>query len=124
MAYIVLIDDNRRLLRALTRALERAGQTVAAYEDGSVAIADLSHVVPDLLVTDIFMPTMDGLETIRQARAISPSLPIIAISGGAIAGPDYLITARHFGANASLTKPFRPAALVALARQLLQSVAR
>jgi CheY-like chemotaxis protein len=122
MAKIIVIDDDRRFLRAIRRMLEASGHTVIAYEDGRPAIAQIGNEIPDLLITDVFMPEMEGLETIRRARAISSILPIIAISGRSITGVDYLQIARHFGASATLAKPFRRAELVGLISRLLPQV--
>ena len=101
------------------RTLEASGHAVIAYEDGRPAIAQIGREVPDLLITDIFMPEMERLETIRRARALSSTLPIIAISGGSFIGADYLEMARLFGASATLAKPFRPAELIGLIARLL-----
>jgi CheY-like chemotaxis protein len=119
MARIIVIDDDRRFLRTIRRALEASGHAVIGYEDGRAAIAQIGREVPDLLITDIFMPEMDGLETIRRARAMSSTLPIIAITGRSIPRPDYLRIARVFGASATLAKPFRRAELVGLISRLL-----
>jgi CheY-like chemotaxis protein len=65
------------------------------------------------------MPEMEGLETIREARARQPALPIIAMSGFTFDAEDYLDIAEKFGAIATLRKPFRPAELIDLVDQLL-----
>jgi len=119
MTKIIVIDDDRRFLRAIRRLLEASWHDVITYEDGRPAIAQIGKEVPDLLITDIFMPEMEGLETIRRARAVSSTLPIIAISGRSITGADYLQIARRFGASATLEKPFRRAKLVGLISRLL-----
>ena len=119
MAKIIVIDDDRRFLRVIRRALTASGFVVIIYEDARPAIAHITREVPDLLITDIFMPGVEGLETIRRARAVSSTLPIIAISGGSIIGPDYLQMARRFGASATLAKPFHPAELIGLIARLL-----
>jgi len=72
-----------------------------------------------LLVTDIFMPEMEGLETIRLARDLQSKMPIIAMSGVNFEGGDYLEIAEKFGALATLKKPFRPAELLDLVSRLL-----
>jgi CheY-like chemotaxis protein len=72
------------------------------------------------LITDIVMPEMDGVETLRAARQLDPDLPILAISGGGSFDPkDYLGIAQAFGATAVLPKPFRPAELVEMVSRLL-----
>jgi CheY-like chemotaxis protein len=65
------------------------------------------------------MPEMEGLETIREARARQPEMPIIAMSGFSFDERDYLGIAEKFGAVASLRKPFRPAELIELVNRLL-----
>ena len=119
MAKIFVIDDDPAMRRATGRALAAAGHAVTTYENGRAAIANIAKEAPDLLVTDIFMPDMEGLETIREARARRPDMPIIAMSGFSFEGGDYLGIAEKFGAAASLRKPFRPAELLALVARLL-----
>ncbi len=119
MARIILIDDESGMRRAIRRALQAAGHAVVVYADGSGGIAHLEREPADLLITDIFMPEMEGLETIRRARGLQPAMPIIAISGVTFEGADYLSIAEKFGAAAALRKPFRPAELVALVTRLL-----
>ena len=120
MAHILVIDDDPVLRRVITLALEAVGHSVLRCENGRKAVAYLEHDHTDLLITDIVMPEMDGVETLRAARQLDPDLPILAISGGGSFDPkDYLGIAQAFGATAILPKPFRPAELVDLVSQLL-----
>ena len=120
MAHILVIDDDPVLRRVITLALEAAGHTVLRCENGKKAIDFLAHQPADLLITDIIMPEMDGVETVRAARQLQPHLPILAISGGGSFDPgDYLGIAKAFGATAVLPKPFRPADLVKTVEGLL-----
>jgi CheY-like chemotaxis protein len=120
MAHILVIDDDPVLRRVVTLALEAAGHSVLRCENGRKAVAFLEHDHADLLVTDIVMPEMDGVETVRAVRQLDANLPILAISGGGSFDPkDYLGIAQAFGATAVLPKPFRPAELVDLVSQLL-----
>jgi CheY-like chemotaxis protein len=120
MAHILVIDDDPVLRRIITLALEAAGHSVLRCENGRKAVAYLEHDHADLLITDIVMPEMDGVETLRAARLLDPNLPILAISGGGSFDPkDYLGIAQAFGATAVLPKPFRPAELMELVSQLL-----
>lgn len=119
MAKILVIDDDPAVRRATRRVLEAAGHAVAAYENGRGAVRDIAKESPDLLITDIFMPEMEGLETIREARLRQPGLPIIAMSGITFEDRDYLGIAERFGAVATLKKPFRPAELLGLVNRLL-----
>jgi CheY-like chemotaxis protein len=119
MAKIVVIDDEPAMLRVIRRTLEAAGHQVVAYADGRGGIEYLQNDAPDLLITDIFMPEMEGLETIRRAREINPAMPIIAMSGVSFEGGDYLRIAERFGAVATLKKPFQRSELLKLVTRLL-----
>jgi CheY-like chemotaxis protein len=120
MAHILVIDDDAVLRRVITLALERTGHSVLRCENGRKAIEYLAHQNADLLITDIVMPEMDGVETVRAARQLKPELPILAISGGGSFDPqDYLAIAQVFGANAVLPKPFRPAELIQKVAEML-----
>ena len=120
MAHILVIDDDPVLRRVITLALEAVGHSVLRCENGKKAVDFLTHERADLLITDILMPEMDGVETVRAARQLHPNLPILAMSGGGSFDPtDYLGMARVFGATDVLPKPFRPAELVELVAKLL-----
>ena len=119
MATIIVVDDEATVRDLLRDSLEEAGHIVADYHDGRGALEQLTREPADVLVTDIFMPEMEGLETIRLAHALRPEMQIIAISGVSLKGADYLYAARHFGAFAALKKPFSPTVLVRLVDELL-----
>ena len=112
MAHILVIDDDQAV-RATTRVvLERDGHSVALAEDGRAGLKTIQTQDFDLLIVDIFMPGMDGLETIGAIRKHKPALPIIVMSGssfrkGPAAAPDFLSMATKLGANRSIYKPFR-----------------
>lgn len=103
MAKIVVIDDEPGVRRLISRILRRAGHTVVAFEHGKIGIDHLRREIPDLLITDIFMPEMEGLETVKLAHSLNLKMPIIAISGGGSRGEmQYMEFARRFGATATL----------------------
>lgn len=107
MAQILLIDDDDAFRTMLRRTLERAGHTVIEAEEGQAALRLLSSPAVDLVVTDIIMPGMEGLQTIQELRRTHPRVKVIAISGGGRMEPDgYLKVARAFGAVCALSKPF------------------
>jgi DNA-binding response OmpR family regulator len=121
MAQILLIDDDPVLSRVITLALEAAGHQVQCYENARKAVRNFDKDRPDLIVTDIVMPEMDGLELLRKVRQLRPELAVLAMSGGGSFEPSaYLSIAESFGAAAVLSKPFRPAELVALVARLLR----
>jgi CheY-like chemotaxis protein len=107
MPRILLVDDDDQVRTMLRVTLERAGYEITEANNGYKALGVLrSSGVPDLIITDIVMPDMEGLEMIRQIRKDLPDVKIIAISGGGRISPDnYLNYARSFGAAFGLTKP-------------------
>jgi YesN/AraC family two-component response regulator len=74
---------------------------------------------PDLVVTDILMPEMEGLETIRQLKEIEPSLPVIAITGSS--DTPFLQVALKLGADCGLFKPFKQAELISTVSTFIDS---
>jgi two-component system response regulator (stage 0 sporulation protein F) len=114
MAKILLVDDDETFRSMLRRTLQRAGHTVVEADDGAAAIRTLDHVAADLVLTDILMPGVEGIETIRTLRRNHPHLKVIAMSGGGRMTPaGYLDPAKAFGAVGVLSKPFDNDALFA-----------
>ena len=114
---ILIIDDDRQMRRLLTRILARAGHTVREAENGRDGVALFEQQRPALVITDIVMPDMEGIETILSLRRDNPTLPIIAISGGS--DPVYLRAAASLGATAALRKPFSRHSLLDLVEGML-----
>lgn len=81
MARILLAEDDHSLRGFLTRALERAGHSVVDCENGDDAIDALEHGPYDLLLTDIVMPEMDGIELAQKASDIAPAMRVMFITG-------------------------------------------
>ena len=81
MARILLAEDDESLRIFLTRSLERVGHEVEAVGDGFEALPFIAHRELDLLVTDIVMPGMDGIELARRANIEIPDLRVIFITG-------------------------------------------
>ena len=81
MPRILLAEDDDSLRGFLARALERAGYEVTACADGEEALEALPEAEWDLLLTDIVMPGIDGIEVARQAAALHPELRIMFITG-------------------------------------------
>jgi two-component system, chemotaxis family, chemotaxis protein CheY len=119
MTNVLVIDDDDEVRDFLVRLLKRRGYSVTAARNGESGLASLAAESFALVITDIVMPDMEGLETIKRIRRGNPALPIIAISGGGSSQIDYLKFARKFGADAALAKPFDPAELLDLATQLI-----
>jgi DNA-binding NtrC family response regulator len=117
MADILIIDDDRQMRRLLMRILTGVGHTVRQAENGRDGVESFARQRADMVITDIVMPDMEGLETILSLRRENPTLPIIAISGGT--DPVYLRAAASLGATGSLRKPFAPTALLELVEAML-----
>jgi DNA-binding response OmpR family regulator len=120
MARILIIEDEPQMRHMIEQILLRAGHEVLAASDGGAGLDLFREQRPDLVITDILMPEVDGLETIRSLRREVPSPKIIAMSGGGETGKlQYLSEARKFGANIALSKPFEPAVLATEVERLL-----
>lgn len=100
------MDDDDTVRVALVAALKAAGHIVFAAENGLEGMRHVAAIRPDLIITDLFMPEQEGLETIAELRKQNPYLSIIAISGGSTSSPAMLSVASRLGAIATLEKPF------------------
>lgn len=107
MARILIIDDDANVRYTLRQMLESAEHEVFEAPDGAAGVSLFRQKRPELVITDIFMPERDGLETILTLKSEFPTVKIIAISGGGQLGNlSYLEMARAFGAERVLVKPF------------------
>jgi CheY-like chemotaxis protein len=114
---ILVADDNEDMRDSLKSLLEQAGYQVTAVENGQAALDAQRSAPADVLITDLFMPERDGIETIEYFRAHYPQVRIIAISGRQARMQSYLPVAEVVGAHATLQKPFSgPALLEAVER--------
>jgi DNA-binding response OmpR family regulator len=123
MPRLLIADDDEDLRETLTLVFLGEGYEVEAVADGEQAALAQERRPADLLITDLFMPLRDGLETIAFFHARYPKLPIVAISGGGYTGQttDHLTVARAAGADASFRKPFDMRELLAAVRRLTPS---
>ena len=113
MARILVVDDEVELRTLLRKVLTRRGHDVIEAENGSVAISMVEQgEIPDLIITDIFMPDTDGIEVLRHLRAKYPELKIVVMSGGGNrVSRGYLPAATALGANHVIEKPFDPSSV-------------
>ncbi|MBN2010794.1 response regulator [candidate division KSB1 bacterium] len=103
---ILVIDDSAASCWFISDCLGGAGHEVFEAENGKEGIKIFKRIHCDLVITDIIMPEMEGIETIRALRKIDPAIKIIAISGGGKqSAQDYLNIASALGANLTLQKP-------------------
>lgn len=103
-ATILVVDDEELIRWSLCEKLREEGYRVVEAEDGIDALAKIAAQSPDLVITDIKMPRMDGLTALRKLREQDRDLPVIVLT--AMGGADSVIEATQLGAKAYLTKPF------------------
>lgn len=116
---VLLIDDNVDLTSMLSLCLQADGVDVMVAADGEAGLALLKERPVDVVVTDLFMPDKDGIETIVELKKRYPNVKIVVMSGfTSIGGTDYLGVARELGAVTTLKKPFDPAELSKVVREL------
>ena len=117
MAKIILAEDDNDMRRFLVKALEKAGHEVMSFAEGASAFEEIKQTTFDLLLTDIVMPEMDGLELARRAAELDPALKIMFITG-------FAAVALHPDSKAPrdakiLSKPFHLRDLVAEVGRLM-----
>lgn len=107
MARVLVMDDEEDLRRVLVRALEGAGHEAYEAGNGADGLHEIKTRAVDLVVTDVVMPEMDGLEFMRELGRLRPGMRVIAISGGGVWDKNSLLTvAGMLGAVKTLSKPF------------------
>ena len=108
----LIVDDDPLIRRALIRVLEEVGCQVYSAKNGREALDVLQSVTIDLILTDLYMPRMDGLAFIRELHQQGSTIPIILMTGGGTLNiPDSIHIARGFGIDSAISKPFSTAAL-------------
>ena len=117
MTRVLLAEDDPAISEPLARALRREKYDVEVFEDGQSAL-DAAGTEPDLLVLDLGLPVMDGLEVCRRIRAAGHTFPVLILT--ARAGEVDAVVGLDAGADDYVTKPFRLAELLARTRALLR----
>jgi len=115
VATVLIIDDNLDTRTILTTVLEADGHTAVVAEGGRAGLTAATKQPVDVIVTDILMPDIEGIELIRRLRKIDPRAKIVAIS----AAPQYLEMARDLGADEVIAKPLAIATFRAVIARLL-----
>ncbi|HEY1384290.1 MAG TPA: response regulator [Dongiaceae bacterium] len=122
---ILVIDDDAAVSRTLSLILTRAGYHVSCAPTGRRGLELLAGGGFDLVLTDIIMPELDGIEAIRRIRDDYPNLRVIAMSGGGqIDKADFLHMAQVLGADRVMEKPVRGDQLLELVRTTLEAPSR
>lgn len=126
---VLVVDDEEQMRKSLASIFTEAAFDVRIADDGDIALSVYRKFRADVVVTDVIMPEVDGIEFIRALRSEFPDVPVIAISGGggleplnykpnALSTQAYLAAAQEAGANAVLAKPFAAEEILCLVQEL------
>ena len=125
MAHILVIDDQAFVRDVIQRLLGSVGHQVLLARDGEEGLRLLREQPADLVLCDLLLPGMGGLDIIQELKGGWPHVPVVALSGGSFDGEwDVLPAAEALGAAATLSKPFTVEALLALVERLLRAPER
>jgi CheY-like chemotaxis protein len=119
---ILIIDDDPQIRKLCKRLLDGPGYCVREAESGKAALATLKITDVDLVLLDLTMPDMDGVEVLREVRRDLPQLKIIVITG--FMPETMLKVAKLLGVAATLAKPFSSDSLLAIVSEVLQNKAQ
>jgi DNA-binding response OmpR family regulator len=117
---VLVVEDDPTVAEVVTRYLEREGYDVTAVADGRAAVELCRHDAPDLLVLDVMLPGLDGLEVCRRVRSLAPVAVVMLTARGE---EDDLVAGLEFGADDYITKPFSPRELMARVKAVLRRTA-
>ena len=117
---VLVVDDDRAVRDSLRRSLEFNGYEVALAGDGAEALASIARTPPDVVVLDVMMPRLDGIETTKALRSSGNDLPILVLTARDSVGDR--VEGLDAGADDYLTKPFALDELLARLRALLRRV--
>ncbi|GAA3224966.1 response regulator transcription factor [Pseudonocardia petroleophila] len=121
-ARVLVVDDDERVRTVVSWQLEADGYVVVEAPDGAAALARIADDLPDLVVLDLSMPGVGGLDVLRRVRDGDGSLPVIVLSGRS--GETDRIVGLDLGADDYLVKPFSPGELAARVRSVLRRSGR
>jgi CheY-like chemotaxis protein len=130
MHSVLVIDDEGDVRDGIRRVLERAGFLVQTLDNATDALLELERTAADVVITDIIMPKLNGVDAIQRIVQEFPTVRIVAISGGgnfdassyqpgAITTTAYLAAAKKAGAHFILTKPFESRELIEAVNNVL-----
>jgi DNA-binding response OmpR family regulator len=118
---ILVVDDDHEILKLIAMLLRRIGAEAWTFPDGQSALQRLNQTVPDLIILDLMLPDVDGLQILQQVRAQEQfkHVPVLILS--AKADPDTIRRGLDLGADGYITKPYIANTLIDKVRLMLQS---
>jgi len=117
---VLVVDDDKAVRESLRRSLEFNGYAVSLASDGAEALAGIGGIAPDVVVMDVMMPRLDGIETTKSLRKAGNDVPILVLTARDAVGDR--VEGLDAGADDYLTKPFALQELLARLRALLRRV--
>jgi two-component system response regulator MprA len=117
---VLVVDDDKAVRESLRRSLEFNGYAVSLAADGAEALAGIGGIAPDVVVMDVMMPRLDGIETTKSLRKAGNDVPILVLTARDAVGDR--VEGLDAGADDYLTKPFALQELLARLRALLRRV--
>lgn len=118
---VLVVDDDPRLLHIVAMYLGIEGYDVAIAPDGPAGLAEIGKQRPDLIILDIMMPGLDGIETCRRIRADPATVDVPVLMFSALSGDQDVERARLAGANHLITKPFNLVGLGSVVKSFFAS---
>lgn len=117
---ILVVDDERSIVRLVQINLERRGYRVLTAFDGREALEKMAVETPDMVVTDVMMPYMDGFELLKTLKKnpVTRDIPIIMLTAKAMEAD--IFEGWKSGVDCYLTKPFNPSELVSFVQRILE----
>jgi DNA-binding NtrC family response regulator len=120
VARVLVVDDEEEIRSAMARALQRAGHEALEAANGSEGLELLKAQPVDLVITDLVMPEMEGMQFIRELAQLRPGTRVIAVSGGGLWDKRSLLAvAEMLGAIRTLSKPFELKEFLSLVDEVL-----
>ena len=120
MKYILLVDDDKDYLRLFGNFLQQEGFSVKCAANGDEALSILKEFTVHLMITDLNMPNMSGIELAKKALILMPFMPIILHSGSI--SPELPLLAEVVGISRVLAKPVNPGAMLEAIRNELRDI--
>ena len=122
MANVLIVDDDAEVRGFVSRVLGKLGHRVSEAQEGGEALRLLDTMTFDLILSDVYMAEMDGMELLVRIQQRGIRVPVVVISGGGYATREEVLTmAASCGAVATLEKPFTPAQLRDVVERLLKA---